>query len=375
MYRLLVISCLLLAACSPVVVTVPAAGGELLPEQIQRAADAYTATARVQATQAAAATGAAVSARETSTAAALGTLSALAVHQTESALQLTQLAGAAVATDQAAAKTQAAAQTYAWATPTFAAIRTQAALELALAQSDATVAAARAVQAQADADGRAGVFMAAALAVFLGLAALFAVAVFYLQQREEARLSVLKDVEFEKVERARADTERAKIEAIKACIVEREGRPFLLTPGGRLVPMLEGPQPTTAGHRHRWLSAIKRAVYAGIELGLASGGKPRFGERDLAGERGVWIVNADGTPNSTGYRQINQILRRAGVWTTAGRDTAFAREWTAARFEQEIDLLHLELPEGEPPDVRIPPRSSPIPAIPAVSAVPQSPES
>lgn len=56
MRRTILLASLLLAACAPVVVTVPAGDGQLLPEQIQRAADAYTATARVQATQGAVAT-------------------------------------------------------------------------------------------------------------------------------------------------------------------------------------------------------------------------------------------------------------------------------------------------------------------------------
>lgn len=132
-YPLLVVA-FALAACAPVVYVTPGAGGELLPEQIQRAADAYTATARVMATQAAQATGTGVAARETATGAAQGTLGALAAQQTDVALELTQGAALAAATDAAGVKTQSAGQTQAWATPTAAAL-------VALVRATATAAA------------------------------------------------------------------------------------------------------------------------------------------------------------------------------------------------------------------------------------------
>jgi hypothetical protein len=104
--KLWLLSGLALTACTTVIYVTPSPAGELLPEQIQRAAAAYTATARVMATQAALATSAGISARETSTAVA------------QSTLQLTAGVGEALATDVVGAKTQAAAQTSAWATPT-----------------------------------------------------------------------------------------------------------------------------------------------------------------------------------------------------------------------------------------------------------------
>lgn len=121
---------LFLAACAPAYYPTPG-DGVLLPEQIQRAADAYTATARAGATQAAQATATDQSSRATATTARQATLDALAARQTDVALSLTQAAGLAAATDVAGAKTQAVRETAAWATPTAAAVRTQAAVSAA----------------------------------------------------------------------------------------------------------------------------------------------------------------------------------------------------------------------------------------------------
>ena len=113
----------------------------------------------------------------------------------------------------------------------------------------------------------------------------------------------------------------------------------------------------------RWRAAIKRAVFAGVLLG--AGSKPQFGERDLAGEREPYVVNADGTGSSAGYRKINRALRGLGIWATAGRDTVWGEGWDEGRFEREFDGLPLpDLPPGEPPEVRIPLRSSAIAAVP-----------
>lgn len=56
MRRLLLLAALALTACAPVVVTVPAASGDVLPAEAQRVIDRATATAAVVATQAAQAT-------------------------------------------------------------------------------------------------------------------------------------------------------------------------------------------------------------------------------------------------------------------------------------------------------------------------------
>jgi hypothetical protein len=355
---------LLLAACAPVVVTVPAAGGsgDLLPAAAQRVIDRATATAGAVATQAAQATALRVQTQE-----------ALTVEQTQVALQLTSAAGAALATDAAAVKMQDARATQVWATPTWAAVATDAALQLASVHATATEVAVQSAKSAAGTDLLRGISGAIVIGTLLSVLEIGAIAVWWANRRQEIRTEAYQEQQWAKVDLARAETERAKAEAIRAMIVERDGAPWLITPRG-LVPMLPGGQVVQAennrARERRWRAAIQRAVVVGIELG--QGGKPKFGERDLAGERGAWIVNADGTPSSAGYRDINRTLRRAGVWTTAGRDTAFARGLDAGRFEREFDQLPLpELPEGEPPDVRVPVRSSAVTAIPPVSAVPQ----
>lgn len=131
--RLLLLLPLLLTACAaaPVIVyvTQPAnTDGVLLPEQLQRAADAYTATARAMATQAAQTTATDQSSRATATTARQATLDALAARQTEAALAVTQSAAVALATDAASAKTQQVGQLQTWGTATAVALRTQSAV-------------------------------------------------------------------------------------------------------------------------------------------------------------------------------------------------------------------------------------------------------
>lgn len=124
-------------------------------------------------------------------------------------------------------------------------------------------------------------------------------------------------------------------------------------------------QPTRA-HAWRWRAALKRAVFAGIEKGLDQGTAPAFGERDLAGAKDPVIVDAVGKPSSAGYRAIRDVLVGAGIWVAMARkDTVFAPEWGAERFEREFDTAPLpNLPPGEPPEVLIPYRSSAAPQPP-----------
>lgn len=367
MKHLLLLGCLLLTACAPVVYVTPVGNdGVVLPEQAQRAIDAYTATARVMATQVAQATAAGQIARETATAASQGTLGALAAEQTHAALQLTTGAGAALVADTQAAKTQAAAQTQIWATPTAAAMARAV-------QATAAAAARRDQQDDIDTASRRLLWsMILVIGTVLALT-LAGIMVWFFYKRQEIAQDVFHNIQWARVEQAQAETQRAQAEAVKACIVERDGRPYLITPGG-LVAMLPEPVTTAAAGQNlaraaRWRSALKRAVFAGIDLGQQDGGRPRFGERQLAGRVEPAVVNPDGSPSSAGYRKLNQVLRAMAIWATAGRDTVFAPGWDAARFEREFDHIPLpQLPDGEPPEVRIPLRSS---AISAVTAVPQ----
>lgn len=105
MKHLLLLACLLLTACAPVVVTVPASGGgDVLPAEAQRVIDRATATAGAVATQAAQATAWRVQTQEAITDAQ--TLATLAAAQTQDVISQT-----AVAATSAAQATLAAAQT------------------------------------------------------------------------------------------------------------------------------------------------------------------------------------------------------------------------------------------------------------------------
>lgn len=375
----MLIACLLLTACAPVVLT-PAPIG---PAELQRYADAATNTAAAvdaqasqDARQQAQATATGQSARETATAASLATLEALAARQTEAAVQLTSAAGAAAGTDAAAIRTQAARQTQVWATPTWAAVATGQALELAGARATATEIAARAAKSAAGAELLRGISGALTVAALLGGLAVAAVAVWWANRRQEIRTETYQELQWAKIDQARAETDRAKAEAIRAMIIERDSQPYLITPRG-LVPMLAGGQPVQAANNRarewRWRSACKAAAHTGVALGEAQGKTPRFGERDLASAEQPYVVTADGQPSSAGYRDLQRLLVRAGVWVVVDRKgTSWARGWNLERFEREFDALPLlNLPDGEPPEVRIVPRSSALPAVTAAPAAPQ----
>ncbi len=359
MRRILLLTALLLAACVPAVVTpvvrdVSALeAGWIIADATNTAAAAATRLAETRATQ---------------TSVAQSTRDALAVEATRAGIALTAGQARVQATDAAAVRTAAAEQTHAYATPTWAALQTRAALDRAGVLATATALAADAERVAASAHLATGVAQTAVIVALLAGLTLAAIVAWWTNERQRIRTDTFRELQWQRVEQAEAETRRIQAGAIRACILERDGAPWLVTPRG-LVPLLPGGQVVQAAERsrareHRWRAAIKRAVIAGVELGV--GGKPQFGERDLAGP---WIVNADGTPSSAGYRAINRLLRRAGIWTTAGRDTVFARGWNLDRFEREFDAAPLpHLPEGEPPEVRIPLRSS---AAAAISAVPQ----
>lgn len=370
----LLLAVVVCAACAPVVYVTPSAGGDVLPVEAQRVIDRATATAAAAATEAAQATAARVSTQQ-----------ALQNAQDQATLAAGQTQAALTVTLQIAAATQAAGQTQVWASPTYAAMATNAALARGAQYATATQIAAAADRSRADADAWRNFIGGLVIVSILAAIAVAGILVYFVFLRQNARQETFEQIEAEKVDRARAQTDReiveldrVRAELMKAMMIERDGRPYLIGPGGRLVPMLPGgtepvPQSNRAGH-WRWRAALKRAVYCGIELGRHER-RPRFGERDLAGaEVGqAWVVNPDGTPSSAGYRKLNKVLRRAGVWTTSGRDTTWGPGWDEERFERDFDATPLlELPEGEPPEVRIPHRSSAVAAVVHSSAVPQS---
>lgn len=383
----------LLSACSPEVVylTPPAAnlaGGDVLPVEAQRIIDHATATGAALATVSARATAERlVTVQALQDARDVATLSAA---QTQSAFDVALQAGQATQAAQStlAVQTVSAAQTQAWATPTWAAQRTQAAAERAGIAASATAIAVASDRAQAGADAYRSLWAAAVAIAVLAMLVLAGIFIYWANERQRLRLATLAATEAEKVDRERLATEREqvalarmKLELMRDLMIERDGRPWLLMDDGRLAPMLPGDL-TPVSHPNqardwRWRAAAKKVVFCGIAMG-AEKGSPQFGERDLAGAEPekCWVVNQDGTPSSAGYRKIAGLLRKMGVWIVSGRDTVFAPAWTPERFEREFDHLPLPaLPAGEPPEVRTPDRSSAVSAVSTVipaSAVPRS---
>jgi hypothetical protein len=337
---LLFFACLLLAACSPIVVTVPAAGGELLPEQIQRAADAYTATARVVATSAALATAGEKSARATSTTAALTTRDALVMQQTQAALQLTQAAGQALATDAAAVRTQAAAATAAWASPTAAAVRTQAALD-EIEQR----------RRLANAESTAEFWRTLRTTLIALLRSLAIVACVWLLAR--AVVAVWDRITQVRTARIREKAAIAR-EAFRllgpghwAEWQPADGYQVYSLPERLDTPpvLLENPE-YRADRLQAWRHAVRLFAWWGDRFG--------FGIRDL-GPAGAGVVS------DPAWRKLSKLLKDAGVLAEVvvpdqkGKVTTWAPDWSYPRFSDELGSLTppLTLPVADdPPDVR-----------------------
>lgn len=298
----------------------------------------------------------------TSTAQAAQTQQAVATEQRRLTEEALNDAGTQVALVVTVAKvTQIAEVTHIAQTATVAALEVKHQQDAAAAQL--------AIQAQHDADARTADDAKAWRAFLL----LFASVVAYIAARTFAAwLTMLKDVqhniEWAKVEQARAQADIAKANALQAMTVQLPSGPHLITEAGyRPLVIIENAAPTqdvipaptnpNMAWSHRWRSALKMVVAWGIELGARDNAAPQFGERDLAGRDMPIVVNADGTPSVAGYRRIKAVLHAWGVWQVAGRDTVWGVGWSTERFYQRHELDTLPLPaflEGEPPQVRVP---------------------
>ncbi|MCC6192075.1 MAG: hypothetical protein IT318_23850 [Anaerolineales bacterium] len=326
MGRILFCVCILLtAACAPVVVTVPAAGGDVLPAEAQRVIDRATATAAAYATAGAQATASELAARATSTAAAQLTLGALAVEQTRAALQLTAGAGAAMSTDIAAQRTQAAAQTQAWATPTAAALRTQAAYAATQAAGE---------QARAASVGEFWETLRAVLIVTLVVAGLTAITVLAVDRLTAVRIARLRE---------QAAIAREAFRLLPpghwAEWAPGEGYQVYTLPG-----LLDAPaaivehQPTQPSRVHGWRQAVRLFGWWGSQYG--------FTRAELM---------ARGVVTDPAYRRLAGVLKAAGVLGDVivpgkpGRQTGWRPEWNFARLADELSAGRLDahLPTGE----------------------------
>ena len=328
---LLLCATFLFSACAPIVIP-PAIG----PAELQRYSDAATNTAaadRALATQdahqAAQATATGQSARETATAASQGTLGALGAHQTEVALSLTQGAGLADATDASASRTQAARETWAWATPTAAALATGAAIQgREQARHDAWAAWSaefwRTVQVM-------GIVLGAAWA-----------------------LAWIVTVAIDRVWRAHVLRQAAQARIVQETFrVIAPAHYAQLTPGaGYTVDLLPAPLDAPAvivenadyrlDREQAWQQAVRLFTWHGDRYG--------FGLREML---------AAGVVSDPGWRILRRLLVDAGILAERalpgrrGRATAWADDWSYARLADALAHggLALEFPAADPPQV------------------------
>lgn len=366
--RLMLLFTLFLAGCAP---ALPSAPQDVPPEYVAYLSARWTATAGAEATESARATATESVARASATAAYLSTRDALTVRVTELALSAIETSQSVAATDAASIKTQAADMANLRETQAAAITLGKATDEANLRETQAAAIAERVARDQNDALAwgafwdslrEVAYFATLALAIVVCLVSagwgFIALRIHQINSMVSVVLRVL------------APGQRVEPDFWGGVVIVDP--PALAPPDD---PDEERKRNAANQHQQDWRAAIKRCVYAGIQMG--GEGKPQFGERDLAGddERNRWIVNSDGTPNSAGYRRINHIVRSMKIWETAGRDTVFGEGMDAESWERVFDTRPLpsELIQGPPPHVRVPLRGSAIAAIRRSSAVPRLP--
>jgi hypothetical protein len=329
---------LLAAGCAPVAldlrVTPAAANGVILPEQAQRAIDAYTATARVEATQDAQATATRIAAGEMATAARQSTRDALEGQQTQAALQMTQAAATSAQADTAQARTQAAHQTQAWATPTAAAMRTQAAA--------AAIDYAR-QQAQASSVGEFWQTVRFVIVALLIVGGLTSIAVVVVDRLASIRVQTLR-------EKAAIAREAFRILPPGHWAEWQPGAGYQVytLPGHLDAPatIIENARPTP-NRAHEWRQAVRLFCWWGDRYG--------FGIREIGpAPTGAGVVS------DPDWRILSKMLKGAGVLAEVsipgkkGNKTAWAPEWGYPRLHDELGHGRLALPfptEGDAPKV------------------------
>lgn len=356
-----------IAACAP---ALPIAPQDVPPEYVAYLSARWTATAGAEATESARATATESVARASSTQAYLATSDSLKFAATVNALHAVETAQSVAATDAASLKTETADTAHLRETQAAAIALGKATDEAHLRETQAAAVAERAARDKSDALAR-SLFVADLLDVIwytvvtLCVMACVMFGVWGAVRIRERQIDGMVRVML----RTLPPGYLAQPSFLRGLVIEALPAPAQLEAAAD-----ERESEAASQHQQDWRAAIKRAVFAGIQMG--GEGKPQFGERDLAGddERNRWVVNGDGTPNSAGYRRINAILRHMTIWATAGRDTVFAEGWDAEIFEREFEAAPLppDLIQGRPPIVRVPLRGAAVSAIRRSSAVPHT---
>lgn len=325
---------LVLVACSPstyFVAPTPVIRNISPQEAIGIVIDA-TNTAAVVATQNAQATAGEQAARATSTTAAQTTRDALAVEQTQTALRITVAAAAGLATDAASVRTESAQATRAWATPTAAAIRTQAALSVEQQQQ---------TQANALASAEFWKLLRYTILVVVAVLGIIACVLVVTWGRTSIRVAELR--------------EKAQIAAAAFKVLAGGHWAEWQPEGGYQVYSLAAPTAaseavveniaTHSNHTHAQRQAVRLFGWWGDRFG--------FGIRDL-GPAGAHVVS------DPAYRLFAKTLRDWGcladmsVEGQRGTKTAWADGWDYGRFTDELSSGRLVLPfpvDADPPKV------------------------
>lgn len=291
-----------------------------------------------------------------------GTQSALVVQATQDALRRANDAATATAVIAQDRATQAAGQTS--TAQSFAALSMQQAIT---ATGTAIAARAAAVSTEESAKAQSAIYQAEAnkyiwefikwavviVVVLAGIVGLYFETMIWSDRREYNRQMLGQKL----IEAGyHAEIERGKKE--QALIVQVDGKSYYADRGGGLVPIAEfvSESVENKAHSSKWRAALKRLVYAGVQLAHDTGEKNPFTEKALASDDSP-VVTHPGTdqPWSDGYRTLMDTLKRAGVmYAERGKAATWAKGWDFGRFEREFDLIPLpDLPEGPPPDVRI----------------------
>jgi hypothetical protein len=203
-------------------------------------------------------------------------------------------------------------------------------------------------------DAASAIAVAAPIIVVVTLLALACIAIYFFFEREQIKTTVYHHVQWQLVERAKSETREVVAKRVNSTRITIRGIEYIWDEEqGYYVPILrELADGGDLNLKHEWRSALKRLVYAGIELG-------GFGERRLTEDNPVVLNPVDHQPSSENCRLLLGMLIGMGVLVAPkGKETRWAPGWSAERFERDFDALPLpELPNKPIPEVRVPLRT------------------